>query len=165
MTTPVRTQPDGQDLFKISPETGAGARQGSHVLERLRMFPPSLRYAGKPIEDATAHPATRNGLQSLAALYDLQWTQPDTLLFDSPTNSLKVSRTFMIPRTVEELRSIGRALKVRADTNFGMMGRMPDYLNRTMMGYAGRRFFPRSTRILGIMRAGILSMCASTTWS
>ena len=95
MTTPVRTQPDRQDLFKISPESGGGARQGSHVLERLRKFPPSLWYAGKPMEDATVHPATRNGLQSLAAPYDLQWTQPDTLLFDSPINGLKVSRTFM----------------------------------------------------------------------
>jgi 4-hydroxyphenylacetate 3-monooxygenase len=136
MTTPVQTQADSQELFKISPETGGGARRGSQVLDRLRKFPPSLWYAGKPMEDATTHSATRNGLQSLAALYDLQWSQPEALLFDSPTNGGKVSRTFMIPRTVEELRSISHALKVRADTNFGMMGRMPDYLNRTMMGYA-----------------------------
>ncbi len=136
MTIPVRTQGKNQELFNISPETGAGARRGQHVLERLRTFSPSLWYAGKPVADPTTHPATRNGLQSLAALYDLQRSQPDTLLFDSPTNRVKVSRTFMIPRTVDELRSISRALKVRADTNFGMMGRMPDYLNRTMMGYA-----------------------------
>jgi len=32
MTTPVRTQRDRQDLFKISPETGGGGRQRSHVL-------------------------------------------------------------------------------------------------------------------------------------
>lgn len=136
MTSALRAQPSNGELLKISPETGGGARRGSQVLERLRNFPPSLWYAGKPIDDATTHAATRNGLQSLAALYDLQWTQPDVLLFDSPSSRVKVSRTFMIPRTVEELASISRVLKVRADTNFGMMGRMPDYLNRTMMGYA-----------------------------
>ena len=42
----------------------------------------------------------------------------------------------MIPTTVEELKSVTTAMKMRADTNFGMMGRMPDYLNRAMAGYA-----------------------------
>ncbi len=96
MTTSVPI-PNSQELFNISPETGGGARRGSQVLERLRKFPPSLWYAGKPIEDATTHPATRNGLQSLAGLYDLQWTQPDTLLFDSPMNGAKGKPHFHDP--------------------------------------------------------------------
>jgi 4-hydroxyphenylacetate 3-monooxygenase len=57
-------------------------------------------------------------------------------LYTSPTTDDKVSRTFMIPRTIEELKSVGAAMKLRADSNFGMMGRMPDYLNRAMAGYA-----------------------------
>jgi 4-hydroxyphenylacetate 3-monooxygenase len=43
----------------------------------------------------------------------------------------------MIPRTVEELQSISRMMKVWADYHHGMMGRAPDYLNRAIASYAG----------------------------
>src|SRR6266478_10261354 len=66
MTIPVPAQRTNQELLRISPETGGGARRGAQVLERLRNSPPSLWYAGKPIDDATTHAATRNGFQSLA---------------------------------------------------------------------------------------------------
>ncbi len=120
----------------LSSNPGSGARRGAQVLERLRSAPPNLWYAGKPVEDVTAHPAMRNGVASLAALYDLQWDHPEETLFDSPGSGKKVSRTFLIPRTMEDLRSVTRAMKIRADANFGMMGRAPDYLNRAMAGYA-----------------------------
>jgi 4-hydroxyphenylacetate 3-monooxygenase len=43
----------------------------------------------------------------------------------------------MIPKTHDELASISRAMKVCADATFGMMGRVPDYLNRAITAYAG----------------------------
>jgi 4-hydroxyphenylacetate 3-monooxygenase len=42
----------------------------------------------------------------------------------------------MMPRTREELISISRAMKVWEDHTHGMMGRVPDYINRAMTGYA-----------------------------
>jgi 4-hydroxyphenylacetate 3-monooxygenase len=122
-------------------DNGTGARRGAQVLERLRAKPSNLWYDGHPVEDPTAHPAMRRGVETLAALYDQQWREPKITLYDSPTSGAQVSRTFLIPRTPDELRSITRAMKVRADWNFGMMGRAPDYLNRAMTGYASGAAF------------------------
>jgi 4-hydroxyphenylacetate 3-monooxygenase len=117
-------------------ESGTGARRGAQVLERLRANPPNLWYDGRRVEDPTTHPAMRRGVETLAGLYDMQWAKPEMTLYDSPSSGAKVSRTFLIPRTVEELGSISRAMKVRADWSFGMLGRAPDYLNRAIAGYA-----------------------------
>jgi 4-hydroxyphenylacetate 3-monooxygenase len=116
--------------------SAGGARRGSQVLERLRQRPPALWYRGQKIDDVTTHPALRGGVRTLAHLYDLQWEKPQITLFDSPTTGNKVARSFMMPRTREELISISRAMKVWEDHTFGMMGRVPDYINRAMTGYA-----------------------------
>jgi 4-hydroxyphenylacetate 3-monooxygenase len=112
-----------------------GARRSQQVLERLHTQPPNIWYDGKKIDDPAGHPHFRNGVESLAALYNLQWANPQTL-YPSPTTGEQVSRTFLIPRSKDELKSITATMKLRADSNFGMMGRMPDYLNRAMTGYA-----------------------------
>lgn len=116
-------------------KTGSGSRRGEQVIQRLREQPPALWYQGEAIHDVTTHLATRNGVQSLAHLYDVQWEQPAVMLYDSPTGN-RVGRSFMMPQTQDELRSISRMMKVWADASFGMMGRSPDYLNRAMTGYA-----------------------------
>jgi 4-hydroxyphenylacetate 3-monooxygenase len=122
-------------------QSGTGARHGAQVLERLRRNPPNLWYDGRRVEDPTTHPAIRHGVETLASLYDLQWREPEVTLYDSPTSGAKVSRTFLIPQTREELHSVTRAMKMRADWNFGMLGRAPDYLNRVMAGYASGAAF------------------------
>ncbi len=113
-----------------------GARKGEQVIQKLREASPEIWYGGERVKDVTTHPALKNGVHSLAGLYDLQWGQPDVMLFDSPATGQKVGRSHMIPRTREELQSISRMMKVWADSTFGMMGRAPDYLNRAMSGYA-----------------------------
>jgi 4-hydroxyphenylacetate 3-monooxygenase len=120
---------------------GNGARRGVQVLERLRENPPNLWYDGRLVEDPTTYAAMRRGVETLAALYDTQWTQPEIALYDSPSSGAKVSRTFLIPRTADELTSISRAMKARADWSFGMLGRAPDYLNRALTGYASGQAF------------------------
>ncbi|HWP82846.1 MAG TPA: 4-hydroxyphenylacetate 3-monooxygenase, oxygenase component [Bacteroidota bacterium] len=120
---------------------GTGARRGEQLLKKLREASPEIWYRGERVKDVTTHPAFKNGLKSLARLYDLQWEKADVMLFDSPSSGKKVGRSFMIPKTVEELRSVSRMMKVWADATFGMMGRSPDYLNRAMTAYAaGSKF-------------------------
>jgi 4-hydroxyphenylacetate 3-monooxygenase len=121
--------------LEITPKS-PGARRGAQVLQRLREQPPAIWYRGEQVKDATTHPALRGGVHSLAALYDLQWQRADVTLFDSPTTGKKVARSFMIPRTQEELRSITRAMQVWQDYTHGMMGRSPDYISRSISGYA-----------------------------
>jgi 4-hydroxyphenylacetate 3-monooxygenase len=121
--------------------TGSGARRGEQVLQRLHEQPPALWYRGEPVKDVITHPALKNGVQSLARLYDLQWQHPEVMLYDSPTSGHKVGRSFMMPKTHDELRSISRAMKMWADATFGMMGRAPDYLNRAITAYAAGASF------------------------
>ena len=120
----------------MSNENAGGARRGSQVLERLRARPPAIWYAGEPVKDVTTHPALRGGVHTLASLYDLQWEHAEVTLYDSPTTGHRVARSFMMPRTHEELASISRAMKVWEDYTHGMMGRVPDYISRAMTGYA-----------------------------
>jgi 4-hydroxyphenylacetate 3-monooxygenase len=113
-----------------------GARRGEQVIQKLKEASPEIWYGGERVKDVTTHPALKNGVRSLAALYDLQWEQPEVMLFDSPSTGQKVGRSYLIPRTREELQSVSRMMKVWADSTFGMMGRAPDYLNRAMSAYA-----------------------------
>lgn len=114
----------------------AGARRGEDVLRRLRERPPNLWYRGEQVRDITTHPAFAGGVRTLAGLYDLQWEHAETSLYPSPTSGKLVARSFMMPKTREELRSISAAMKVWEDATHGMMGRVPDYLNRAITGYA-----------------------------
>jgi 4-hydroxyphenylacetate 3-monooxygenase len=113
-----------------------GARRGSQLLQRLRERPPRLWYGGTPVEDAVEHPAFRGGVRTLAKLYDLQWDNAAACLYDSPTTGRKVARSFMMPATQDELRSVSRAMQVWEDYTHGMMGRVPDYLNRAITAFA-----------------------------
>jgi len=119
----------------------AGARRGAAVLRRLRERPPKLWYRGEPVADVTMHPAFRGGVATLGELYDLQWRRASECLFDSPSSDRKVARSFCVPKTVGELEAIGRAMAVAARHTHGMMGRVPDYLNRALSAYAGGASF------------------------
>lgn len=114
-----------------------GARRGEEVIRRLKEQPIELWHRGEKVEDITTEPGIANGVHSLAHLYDVQWQEPDKMLFDSPTSGEKVGRSHMIPKTQEELASIGEMMLTWARSTNGMMGRSPDYLNRSMAGYAG----------------------------
>jgi 4-hydroxyphenylacetate 3-monooxygenase len=112
-----------------------GARRGADVLRRLRERPPALWYRGERVGDVTTHAAFRGGVATLAELYDLQWQRAEECLFDS-TSGRKVARSFQLPRTATELAGITRAMAVVARHTHGMMGRVPDYLNRALTAYA-----------------------------
>lgn len=123
----------------VSPATGA--RKGSDLIARLAANPPDIWYAGQRVDAPTEHPAFKNGLKTLAGLYDLQWAHPETMLFDSPSSGNKVGRSFMIPKTQEELCSISASMRQWTTASLGMMGRLPDYINRAISAYAGGAAF------------------------
>lgn len=146
---------------------GRGARKGHQVLQRLREQPPTIWYRGEQVKDVTTHPALKGGVDTLARLYDLQWEQQDITLYDSPTTGNKVARSFMMPKTHAELQSISKAMKVWEDYTFGMMGRVPDYINRAMTGYAagapflaeaGARFGENAVRCYEYLRENDLCL-------
>jgi len=135
---------------KGTANAATGARRGEQFLARLRESPPNLWYRGEQIQDVTTHPALRGGVETLARLYDLQWEHADKTLYTSPTSGRKVAKSFMMPRTQEELRGISTAMKVWHDHTRGLMGRVPDYINRAITGYAaGAPFLDQVERRYG----------------
>ena len=117
------------------------ARTGQQVIDRLKEQPPAIYHRGRFIPDVTIEPGLKNGVFSLADLYDHQWQHAEKSLFTSPTSGEKVGLTHMITQTKEQVRSVGVAMHLRAAYTLGMMGRMPDYLNRAIAGYAGSADF------------------------
>src|ERR1700761_9839280 len=117
------------EVMQAKSKATPGARRGEQVLQRLRARPPTLWYRGEQIRDVTTHPALRGGVATLAQLYDLQWQNPQVSLFDSPTTGHKVGRSFLIPRTMEQLRSVTAAMRIWQDFTHGQMGGSPDYIN------------------------------------
>ncbi len=118
-----------------------GARRGAQVLARLREHPPEVWHRGSRIEDPTTAPGIANGVTTLARLYDLQWREPDLTLFDSPVIGAKVGRSFQMPTTRADLKAISRSMAHWTGATFGMMGRLPDYINRSITGYAAGATF------------------------
>jgi 4-hydroxyphenylacetate 3-monooxygenase len=118
-----------------------GARHGADVIARLKAQPIELWHRGQRVADITTEPGLTGGVRSLAELYDLQWAEPETMLFDSPTTGDKVGRSYQIAQTKDELASVGTAMLRWARHTFGMMGRSPDYINRALSAYAGGAAF------------------------
>jgi 4-hydroxyphenylacetate 3-monooxygenase len=123
------------------------ARKGKDVITRLKQQPPTIYHRGEQVKDVTTHPAFAGGVSSLSGLYDLQWQHENEMLFTNE-RGVKVGRSFMIPKTKEELKSISRMMKRWSDSTCGMMGRSPDYLNRSISGYAGGAAFLAEAREL-----------------
>lgn len=123
-----------------------GARRGEEVIQRLREQPPALYHRGQKVADITTEPGIKGGVKSLAALYDHQWEHKEVSLYTSPTSGDLVGITHLIPQTKEELIQVGQAMHLRAEYTQGMMGRMPDYLNRALAAYAGGAEFLNKNR-------------------
>ena len=111
------------------------ARTASDVLDRLRRNPPNLWADGEQVKDPVTHPATGNGAQSLAALYDLQHEPDlvDTMTFKSPSTGDRVGMSFIVPETRDDLERRSDMHRIWANAHLGFMGRAPDYLNVNVM--------------------------------
>ncbi len=136
-----------------------GARTGEQFLAGLKNDEREIWLEGEKITDPSSHPKLQGAAHSLAHLFDLQHTDPDTFLMDSPDTGQPVSVTHIRPKTQADLERRRIASKKIADASVGMMGRTPDYLNYTfallrragrrlgaLRQRAGRREPPRATR-------------------
>ena len=94
---------------------------------------------GERVKDVTTHPALRNGVSSLADLYDMQHDSAlrDEMTYVSPTTGDRVGRSFNRPQTINDLEHRRRMMGRWARATLGMMGRTPDFLNVSLMAMAG----------------------------
>src|SRR5579871_2915237 len=111
-----------------------GARTGQQYIESLKAHPAALWIGGERIADATTHPATRNAVQSLAHLYDVQHdpARRDVMTYELPGGE-RAGMSFLVPRSREDLERRHAMMRRWAEYSGGMMGRSPDYLNASIM--------------------------------
>ena len=107
------------------------ARTGEEYITGLRERAAEVYICGEQVQDVTTHPALRNGVRTIASLYDMQhdpaWR--DEMTYISPAIGDRVGLSFITPRTVRDLERRRTMMTHWARATCGMMGRTPDFLN------------------------------------
>jgi 4-hydroxyphenylacetate 3-monooxygenase len=117
-----------------------GARSGNNYLSSLKKLGAEVWLAGERVGDVTAHPAFVNVARSVASLYDMQMESPEAMTFRTDDGG-RAGLSFIIPKSIDELRKRTRMMKKWADFGCGMLGRTPDYLNVSVAAMAAARDF------------------------
>ena len=139
------------------------ARSGAEYTESLKKQPPCVFLGGRRIADVTAEPVFQEPIRAVAEQYDMQRDPAyrDVMTYPSPTTGQPVSTSFLIPYSREDLVKKRKHFKLRADHNFGFMGRSPDFMNQFVTGWhlmadrfarAGARFGENATRYYEYVR-------------
>ncbi|MDJ0269955.1 MAG: 4-hydroxyphenylacetate 3-hydroxylase [Aigarchaeota archaeon] len=111
-------------------------RRGVDYIASLRERQPTVYYEGKRVENVVEHPAFKIPIQTLARIYDLQWSPEYQDKLTYLKNGQRTNITYMIPRSKEDLRRIREALNIIYDNLLGFFGRCYDYLNMWMAIFA-----------------------------
>ena len=117
------------------------ARTGAQYIERLREHPPNVWIEGERVKDVVSHPAFRNNISTMAALYDMQYDRElhEEMTYRSPTTGEPVGLSFINPANMEELEARGRMMFHWARATAGMMGRSPDFMNVTVTAFGAAK--------------------------
>lgn len=113
------------------------AKNGQEYLRRLREHPCEVWIRGERVDDVTTHPAFRNGVASVAALYDMQHeaTLRDAMTYTAPESATIEGLSHIVPRTTEDLAKRQGMMSHWAWASCGMMARTPDFLNVTIAAW------------------------------
>ena len=97
---------------------------------------------GERVADVTCHPGLMRGAQTLADFMDRQHDPrfQDQLSWVDDTGE-RCALSFLIPRSVEDIKKRGAAFRIWADWSAGMFGRTPDYKNASITAFAAARDF------------------------
>ena len=107
------------------------ARTGEAYITGLRERAAEVYICGERVKDVTTHPAFRNGVRTVARLYDMQHDPAlrEAMTYVSPTTGDRVGLSFIIPRTIQDLERRHTMMAHWARATCGMMGRSPDFMN------------------------------------
>ena len=107
-----------------------GIRTGAEYRASLRDGR-SVYVNGERVKDVTTYPPFQGVVDTIASLYDLQHeaTHQSTLTYPSPNDGRPVGLSFLMAETVEDVGRRVRAEEFRAESTYGLMGRMPDFMN------------------------------------
>ena len=115
------------------------ARTGQEYITGLKEHPREVWIDGERVQDVTTHPALRNGVRSVAVLYDMQYDPElqEEMTYPSPTTGQPVGLSFLVPRSMADLERRRHMMARWAWASCGMMGRSPDFLNVLFTAWAG----------------------------
>ena len=139
-----------------------GARTGKAYIEGLR-DDRHIYVNGELVRDVTHYPPFQGVIHTLADLYDRQHdpTYQPLLTCPSPTSGQPVSTSFVIAKTWEEMEQRLRGERARCEFTYGLMGRLPDFMNafvtdaaavRTLLGRRTPRFGENAWRYYELCR-------------
>jgi len=108
-----------------------GARDGKAYRESLAANQPTVYLNGRRVDDIMTEPIFEGPINSIAEQYDLQLDPRyrDVMTWVDPDDGVRYSSSFLVPREREQLVQRRQHFKLRADHNFGFMGRAPDFMN------------------------------------
>ena len=102
---------------------------------------------GQRVADVTSDPAFRGAVASAASLYAYQAEHAETMCFESPTSGGLVSRAWMLPKTLAEFTARREVLERISEQSCGMIGRSPDHVASTFVGFMmGEHVFRETSR-------------------
>jgi 4-hydroxyphenylacetate 3-monooxygenase len=110
-------------------------RRGEEYLESLRDGR-RLWLMGQRVEDVTTHPALAGCARSVAAVYDLQHdpAHQDLLTMSSPTTGERVSLSYLLPRSVDDLTRQRQMYEFLVRHTGGVAARLPQHLATVAIG-------------------------------
>ena len=113
-------------------------RTGAEYVQCLQERHPEVYLRGERIDDVPTYPSLRNGVATMAKLYDMQHDAEfrDDMTYVSPSSGESVGASFIIPKSIGDLEHRHRMMAHWAKASFGMMGRTPDFLNVSLMAMA-----------------------------
>jgi 4-hydroxyphenylacetate 3-monooxygenase len=94
----------------------------------------SIFIDGRRVADVTTDPAFAVAVASAASLYDLQAEDPEGMTFDLGDGT-RTGLAWMLPRNHGDLVRRRRAMERIAARSCGMMGRSPDHVASTFVGF------------------------------
>jgi 4-hydroxyphenylacetate 3-monooxygenase len=109
-------------------------RTGAQYIESLRDGRDVI-YKGERVEDVTTHEATAGGIRQVADIYDMQF-DPEfgRLLTYQRPDGARVTASYLVPRTKEDLRFRREGIKLVARESFGTIGRGIDMIATLPLG-------------------------------
>jgi 4-hydroxyphenylacetate 3-monooxygenase len=108
---------------------------GSRKLERMRDGR-TVYVGAERVDDVTAHPAFREGANTIAGLYDLKADPAKRELFSFDADGEPVSLYWLRCRNRDDLARRMRCCKAIADFTYGFVGRSPDQVSGLIAGLA-----------------------------
>jgi 4-hydroxyphenylacetate 3-monooxygenase len=129
------------------PASAAGMSDSNQFLRNGAQYKESLRDGrdvwinGEKVEDVTADPTLGPGIDLMAEMFDAQFDPElrDVTTYVDPDDGCRYSRSWQIPRTLQDLQERRKLVEYTSMKTVGTFGRPPDLAPLVAVGLIARR--------------------------